>query len=354
MFLVILVSCNDETKFKIYSDLDQYVKDTDEYDDLIRLNRVSEYEDTLYYVHPELKKLYQYNGQDEDTVVCDNDMEYAIVYGGGIYYVNENTLYEFDLKTGEDNAISIIYDKSWACVTIVYNNVFFINDEEILCSYDITTDEITLLTKRPVCRFRIYGNNIFYKLEHKKGLYAMNLNGEHSKKIINSYFWGWNVYKNYIFIVTESRIIFRIDLEQNTYKILIDDENVVPNYIKIVNGQLYYKVYSSSKDRFKQTDIDAQERNTIATYVFGDEYCNVYEAGSNYAVLWDRICGDYVTIYNDQDEKIQDLPFEKQLFKRVLVFDSNVVVILNIRGNETYIIYDMDYNELDRIPQSDL
>lgn len=355
LFLILLMTlafCDNNTKINISSNLDQYVKDTDEYDDLIRLNRVSEFEDTLYYVHPESRKLYQYNGQDEDTLVCDNDMEYAAVYGESIYYVNENTLYEYSRETGEDKAIGIIDDKSWTKITIVDNKVFFINDEKILCSYDIATEEISLLTKRPVKRFRIYGDNIFYELEHQKGLYAMNLDGENSKRIIGSYFWDWDVHENHIFIVTESRTIFRIDLEENTYKVLVDDENAAPYYVKIVNGQLYYKVYNNPEDRLRQTDIDAQERYTIGAY-FKDERCNVYKAGSNYAVLWDRICGDYITIYNDQDEKIQELPFEKAQIHRILTFNSNTIVIVKSRGNETYIIYDQDYNEIDRIPQSD-
>lgn len=355
LFLILLMTlafCNDDTKIKISSNLDQYVKDANEYDDLIRLNRVSEFEDTLYYVHPESKKLYRYNGQDEDTVVCHSDMEYAIVYGQDIYYVNENTLYEYSRETGEDNEISNIDDRSWECVTIVDNRVFFINAEEIICSYDISTKGTTLLSKRPAYRFRIYGDNVFYKSGDKKGLYAMNLDGEYNRRIINAYVYVFDIYENYIYITNESEIV-RINLETNTYKRVVQDENSDPYYVNIVNGKLYYKVRGKPFDSTVQADLDARGKTVIKTYTF-HENCGVYQSDNNHCVTCEGEKGKTtVTIYNEKDEVIQELEFEYTDILNILTFDSYVVIKAKVKGKETYILYDKDYNEIDRIPQSD-
>jgi hypothetical protein len=331
----------------VSSGISKYEKDTDKYDDIEIMNKISEYNGNLYYIHPDSNYLYKYNEKIDDTIMCKEEMDYAIVYDNDIFYVYNNSLINSKITGGNTNIISNIDENLWMEIKFIDNRLFFTNDDDKLCSYNIIKKELKILATNCIKRYSILGDNIFYI--SSMGLCAMDLDGNNNKRIVLGDIGGFNIYDRYVYIVNESRNIFMVDLEENRCVKLIEDENIDPYYVNIINGKLYYIVRGSSSDSVIQADINAGNKKTIITYK-DDEQCWMVGSDINYGVIWESKNGDAsVSIYNNEDEKIKELTFQSTDIINLITFKSHIVVKGTIDNRETYIIYDKDYNERDRV-----
>jgi len=152
-------------------------------------------------------------------------MDLVAVYNNYYYYIKNNSIYYHKMGNNNSTKVDDIAKGFENETFLAYGKLFYVDNNRMICSYDVETFQKNILSHRVSSSVTIYGDHIFYVSD---GLYAMNLDGSNQNRITDAFVYNYEIYDDYIFIINESRNIYRIDLNNNSYSNLIQGENIMP------------------------------------------------------------------------------------------------------------------------------
>lgn len=341
----------NESEMRVYSGTKSYIKDTDQYDNILNVSSVAELDGILYYINPDSNIPYQFNKYGEDVAICTYKMEYMIITEGIVFYTYENEVSMFIRDSEGIEKISGIYEDSASETVLVCDKLFFINDKQRVCTYDIESRKIHVISNQKAKSFKIYGDCIFYTTK-EYGMNAMNIDGSNQRRITDAYIWNYRISNDNIFITNDSNTVLKIDMNNNTYCKLTANEGVNPFYLQIVNGYLYFVssdigiISNDRSNRLIQTDLNGEGRQIIREYASG-ETCWVADLEGYFCTVFESRGNSTLTIYSDENS--ESILFEETDIYQIKGFEHYIVIRANINDKITLILYDMEFNEIGRV-----
>ena len=342
LFLFTISNLYKETEIELYGNLKEYVNNTNIEDNYRRVAKVTEYNEDIYYIHPDRSILYRYP-ENDDVLVSNNQMDFFIISDDVIYYIHDQELFVQGIDKGSSNKISDIYSNDEQEILLVNNKLFFINENRRLCSYNVITKKVEVLSDIDVYSIMVYGQHIF--MVRMMGVYAMDFDGNNQNRIINRGMWVYEIYDNDIYFINDDEMLYKIDLEENTFSTLIDDI-VRPDYLHLINGELYF-VVSSKGDLFVKTDLNGKTIETI--YEYSGKYSTTYAEPYYCIIIYENENSTVVLHNTEKSVDNQKKVFNNTRIKSINAFEDYNIILAEINEKDTYIICNKDYNEIERI-----
>lgn len=337
------------SEMRLYENTAKYIKDKKDYDDLVNMSNLTEFSGNIYYIEPESQLLYCFEKSENEIVISNNNMDYMILTDKIVYFAYNNKLFMQRRESENTYEISEINEETVLYTVLKGDKLLFINDKRRVCSFDIKTSKLKVLSNHNAYSFKVYGDNIFYTTK-EYGLNAMYIDGSNQNRLTDAYIWNYTnfVIKNdYVFLTNDSNKILRIDLRKNTYKEITESESVSPFSMQVVNDSLYFESHGEEL-YLNETDFNGDKKRVLRSYSF-NEQCWVANIYSFLGIVSQSVDTSKIYIYNKDNEELKKIDLENTNIYSMKEYDNYIVVKAKKANVDMYIFYDKEFNEIARI-----